>query len=341
MSDKAVASLLVESAGAMTSLQDRGRIGHQRFGVSPAGAMDPAALAIANALVGNPLAAPAIELAVFGAALRAEGGPVRVALAGADMAMDVGEAPMPPLASVTLREGDRLVIRPARTGVFAYLAIAGGIAAESDLGSLSHHARSGLGPTRLVAGSRIEVQSAMPDGPERQLIGGLPARPSGPIRVILGPQDDYFTEAGIRTFLTEAYTISTEADRMGYRLTGPKIENAKGFNIVSDAIVTGAIQVPGSGEPIVLMTDRQTTGGYPKIAVVTRADLSRLAQMRPGSAVRFAAVTRSEAIELLRAEARRLDEILRQIGAAGADLLASERLLGLNLAGEAAGVDHD
>jgi len=127
---------------------------------------------------------------------------------------------------------------------------------------------------------------------------------------------------------------------MGYRLTGPKIAHGKGFNIVSDAIVTGAIQVPGSGEPIVLMTDRQTTGGYPKIAVVTRADLPRLAQMRPGSVVRFAVVTRAEAIELLKAEARRLDTTLRQIGAAGANLLASERLLGLNLAGEATGPDH-
>ena len=324
----------------MTSLQDKGRIGHQRFGVSPAGAMDPAALAIANALVGNPLESAAIELAVFGAMLRAEGGAVRVALAGADMVLETDGTPVLPLTSVTLSDGQHLLIKPARAGVFAYLAVAGGFGGERDLGSLSHHARSGLGPKRLVAGDRIEVEGGAPAGPERQLVGGMPPRPSGPIRVILGPQDDYFTEAGIRTFLSEPYTISTEADRMGYRLTGPKIAHGKGFNIVSDAIVTGAIQVPGSGAPIVLMTDRQTTGGYPKIAVVTRADLPRLAQMRPGSVVRFAVVTRAEAIELLKAEARRLDTTLRQIGAAGANLLASERLLGLNLAGEATGPDH-
>ncbi|HRD77272.1 MAG TPA: biotin-dependent carboxyltransferase family protein [Hyphomicrobiaceae bacterium] len=324
----------------MTSLQDRGRIGHQRFGVSPAGAMDPLALAVANALVGNPLDTAAIEMAVFGAALKAEGGSVRVALAGAEMALEVGGEPVPPLASVTLREGERLTIRSARSGVFAYLAVAGGFDVPPDLGSLSHHARSGLGPKRIESGTRLAVAGGEPSGPERQLVGGLLPASTAPLAVILGPQDDYFSKAGIATFLSATYTISTEADRMGYRLTGPKIEHEKGFNIVSDAIVTGSIQVPGSGEPIVLMTDRQTTGGYPKIAVVTRADLPRLAQMRPGSTVRFTAVSRTEAVERLRAEARRLAEIVGRISAAGADLLASERLLGLNLAGDAAGVDH-
>ena len=154
----------------------------------------------------------------------------------------------------------------------------------------------------------------------------------GPIRVMLGPQDDYFTDEAIRTFLESEFTISSQADRVGFQLTGPRIEHSKGFNIVSDGIVDGHIQVPGNGQPIVLMRDRQTAGGYPKIATIISADLARFAQLRPGSGVRFRAVERDEAV----AAARRLKEWMAALPAALEPLrfdLTTEHLLSRNLVG--------
>jgi allophanate hydrolase subunit 2 len=155
---------------------------------------------------------------------------------------------------------------------------------------------------------------------------------SGPIRIMLGPQDDYFTPETISLLLESEFTISPQADRMGFQLTGPKLEHAKGFNIVSDGIVDGHIQVPGSGQPIVLMRDRQTAGGYPKIATVISADLARFAQMRPGSTVRFKAVERDEAL----AAARQLKEWTAALPSHLAPVrfsLTTEHLLSRNLIG--------
>jgi 5-oxoprolinase (ATP-hydrolysing) subunit C len=189
-----------------------------------------------------------------------------------------------------------------RTGAFAYLAVAGGIAVEPQLGSLSFHLRSRLGGLKgapLQAGNRLPCRPEVQAGEPMQLTVDLPEE-TGPLRVMLGPQDDYFTPDSIRLFLDSEFTISPQADRMGFQLTGPKLAHAKGFNIVSDGIVDGHIQVPGSGQPIVLMRDRQTAGGYPKIATVISADLARFAQMRPGAKVRFRAVERDEAVTAAR-----------------------------------------
>lgn len=334
--------LLVKSCGAMTSLQDLGRIGHQRFGVSPAGAMDRPALAVANALVGNAPGTGAIELAAFGAELVAEARRVRVAVAGADFALEVAGMRVPPLTSATAAPGETIRITNPRSGLYGYLAVGGGLAVPTDLGSISLHLRSGLGGLGgrlLAAGDRLALAGDPPEGPELTLIDGA-REAEGPIRVVLGPQDDYYSADGIATFLGSEYRVTSEADRMGLRLAGPRIAHAKGSNIVSDGIVTGAIQVPGGGEPIVLMADRQTTGGYPKLAVVATADIARLAQMRPGSAVRFRAIARGEAVALARAASLTLARRIAAIRPATADLLASERLLGLNLAGDATSGEH-
>jgi 5-oxoprolinase (ATP-hydrolysing) subunit C len=326
--------LMVKSCGPMTSLQDRGRLGYQGFGVSPSGAMDRRALAMANALVGNAPEMAAIEFMNLGGAFTCEGGDLHLALVGAGCTLSIDGTPVAPQTSVLLEEGQSLEVGHPRTGTFAYLAVAGGFAVEPELGSLSFHLRSRLGGLKgapLKAGDRLPCRSDVQDREPMQLTVD-PLEESGPIRVMMGPQDDYFTPEAIRTFLNSDFTISPQADRMGFQLTGPRLEHAKGFNIVSDGIVDGHIQVPGSGQPIVLMRDRQTAGGYPKIATVISADLARFAQMRPGTSVRFKAVERAEAV----AAARRLKEWAASLPLSLTPVrfnLTTEHLLSRNLIG--------
>jgi biotin-dependent carboxylase-like uncharacterized protein len=326
--------LVVKSCGPMTSLQDRGRLGYQGFGVSPSGAMDRRALAMANALVGNAPETAAIEFVNLGGAFTSEGGDLHLALVGAGCSCSIDGTPVAPQTSMTLKEGQVLEVGHPRTGTFAYLAAAGGFAVEPELGSLSFHLRSRLGGLKgatLKAGDRLPGRPEAQDREPMQLAADV-FEESGPIRVMLGPQDDYFTPETIRTFLESEFTISQQADRMGFQLTGPRLEHAKGFNIVSDGIVDGHIQVPGSGQPIVLMRDRQTAGGYPKIATVISADLARFAQMRPGSTVRFRAVERHEAL----AAARRLKDWMAALPSSLTPVrftLTTEHLLSRNLIG--------
>lgn len=329
--------LLIKSCGALTTLQDAGRTGYQRYGLSNAGAMDRTALAIANALVGNKPDEAAIEFAVFGGELSVESGEARVALAGADCPLDIDGEAAPPLTSRRVAPGSTIRVGAARAGVFAYLAVTGSFDVAPMLGSVSVHLRTGVGGldgTPLKAGDVLPLRPHQIEGPDLELAAN-PEQPPGPIRIVLGPQDDLFSKAGIETLLSSEFQITAEADRMGYRLSGPKIAHADGFNIVSDGIVTGSVQVPGTGVPIVLLADRQTTGGYPKIATIVRADLGRFVQMRPGSKVRFTAVALQEAVALARSNARRTESLMAAIRPAGLDRLDSARLLGLNLAGEA------
>jgi 5-oxoprolinase (ATP-hydrolysing) subunit C len=333
-----VTALLVKACGPMTSLQDAGRFGWQRYGVSSSGAMDRLALAAANAIVGNAPGAAGLEFMLMGGSFEVEGGSARLALAGAPCAVTLDGQPVPPMSSLMLSPGQTVTISPAQACVYAYLAVAGGFALTPQLGSLSLQPRAGIGGLEgraLRHGDHLPlVLAEAPGGPELTL--DLPRlNAQAPVRVVLGPQDDYFTKEGIETFLASSYTVSREADRMGYRLTGAKIAHARGFNIVSDGIVTGAVQVPGSGEPIVMMADRQTTGGYPKLATVISADLRLVAQRRAGEAVRFAAVSIEEAQALARERA----EMIRVLPAAarpyGVGLPGTEELLALNLAGAA------
>jgi biotin-dependent carboxylase-like uncharacterized protein len=331
-------ALVVKACGPMTSIQDAGRFGWQRYGVSSSGAMDQLALAVANALVGNAPGAGALEFMLMGGSFELEGGTVRVAVAGAPCALAVDGQPARAMTSLTLRPGETLTVGPAQTGVYAYLAVAGGFALPLELGSLSLQPRAGIGGIdgrALRSGDHLPLAlSDAPNAPELAL-DDVPIDADAPVRVVLGPQDDYFSEEGIEAFLSSAYTVSREADRMGYRLAGPRIAHARGFNIVSDGIVTGSIQVPGAGEPIVMMADRQTTGGYPKLATVVSADLRLVSQRRSGEALRFAAV----GIEEAQAIARERAELVRLLPAksrpARGGLPPTEDLLALNLAGSA------
>jgi len=304
-----MSKLVVSTVGPASSVQDGGRHGAQRYGLTPSGAMDPLALAAANTLAGNPAFAAAIEIGPFGAAFTAREGAVRVALSGAPRSADITGRAMASDTSMTLSDGETLTLGFARGGAFSYLAIEGGIAGEPMFGSLAVNARAGLGspyPRPLQAGDELQTQAAS-GAAERRI--ELPAIAEGPIRVVMGPQDDEFGDEAKNLFLDSEWKISATSDRMGYRLEGPVIKHLHGHNIVSDGTVNGSIQVPGNGAPIVLMPDRNTTGGYPKIATVITADLGRFAQIPVGTGFRFKAVDMAEA----QAEARKFAELLRTL----------------------------
>src|SRR5437868_1661083 len=304
-----MSKLIVSEIGPASSVQDGGRHGAQRYGLTPSGAMDQLALAAANVLVGNTPFAAAIEIGPFGAAFTAREGAVRVAVAGASRNTDISGSAVALDASMTLADGETLTLGFARGGSFSYLAIEGGIAGEPMFGSLAVNARAGLGspyPRPLQTGDELEAASA--SGAAEQHIE-LPTAADAPIRVIWGPQDDEFADDTKKLFIDSEWKISATSDRMGYRLEGPVIKHLHGHNIVSDGTVNGSLQVPGNGQPIVLMRDRGTTGGYPKIATVISADFGRFAQTPASRAFRFKAVSMAEA----QAAARQFAELLRTL----------------------------
>lgn len=323
-----MSALVVQACGPAVSVQDRGRYGWQRFGVSPAGAMDPFFLAAANLLAGAPAEAAAVEIGPGLARFKADGA-LTVALAGPDARLEVGGQVVPAFTAAHLADGDVATVRSGPGGVYAYLAVAGGIATAPDMGSRSQHRRSGIGGAPLAPGMRLPAG----DG-ERPLMRftEAPRHEDGPIRLLPGPQNDYFSAEMLGQLCGPGYRISAQADRMGLRLDGPALDHKSGYNIVSDGIVEGSIQVPGDGMPIILLRDRQTTGGYPKIATIISADLGRFAQIPSGTPVRFAVVDMDEAI----AAARRMQDAIAALAdglvPAGA-ALTSERLLSLNLVG--------
>jgi 5-oxoprolinase (ATP-hydrolysing) subunit C len=326
--------LVVTAVGPGTSVQDGGRFGAQRYGLTPSGAVDRLALAAANRLVGNAPFAAGIEVGPLSAVFTAREGAVRVALTGATRPADVAGRSVALNTSMTLADGESLNLGVARSGVFNYLAIEGGVQGEPMFGSLAVNARAGLGspyPRPLQAGDALQATPAS-GAPECRI--DLPAPQDGPIRVVMGPQDDEFGDA--KPLLLESeWRISATSDRMGYRLEGPAIKHLRGHNIVSDGTVNGSIQVPGNGQPIVLMPDRGTTGGYPKIATVISADLGRFGQTQAGRGFRFKAVSMAEAQAAYRAMVALLESLPERIRDANALLLDIEALHSANVAGHA------
>jgi len=321
------AHLLIRAAGPGTTLQDGGRHGYLRYGVSAAGPMDWQSHGRANILAGNPEQAAVIEVGLGGIEISSEGGVVSLGFAGAPFSVMLNGQALPPAGRIRLGQDDRLAIKAGAAGAWFYLSPAGGFDLAPVMGSLSTSLRSGIGGKALSAGDRLPLReaTALPE-----LALELRAASSGPIRVLLGPQDDYFTPAAIERLFSTAYRLAPRSDRMGYRLEGPPLDHAKGFNIVSDGIEMGAIQVPGDGKPIVLMADRQSTGGYPKIGYVIRTDIGRLAQLRAGESVRFEASTIDAARRELFAALGSIRESLAQTFPLGGGL-SSEFLLSQNL----------
>lgn len=286
------------SAGPMMTVQDRGRYGHLAQGISISGAMDRPSLAIANSLVGNEEDAAAIEFAMVGGSLSVDRD-CRIAVTGGACDIRIGEKLLAGWQSHDLPAGEVLNVGYMRGAVWGYVAISGGIDVTPFLGSRSTHLRTGVGGHEgrvLRAGDRIELGN---DAGDRLLEITLPfRRPEQPIRVMVGPQDDYFSAAVIADFFGRPYRISGSRDRMAMLLDGSPVLAAKGYDIVSDVTIMGSIQIPSSGRPMILCADCQTTGGYPKIATVISADLPRLMQMPAGASVRFQAVAVERAEEL-------------------------------------------
>ena len=310
-------ALKVLAPGLHTTVQDLGRIGWQAFGVPVSGALDGFALRLGNLLAGNPPGTAALEILYSGPRLEVAADTVRVAIAGAGAAMLIGAGRGRAVAawqSVTLARGEVVEIIPGPDSVCAYLAVEGGIAVPPMLGSASTYVRAGLGG---FAGRALRQGDVVPlardrtrPRPELRLPMPPPAAMDQPIRVILGPQQDCFTEDAVAALLGAEFRVSTSADRMGMRLDGPLLRHRGGWDIVSDAVATGAIQVPGSGQPILLLADHQTTGGYPKIATVVSADLPVVGRRRPGDRLRFAAVDVAAAERLARDAEREIAALI-------------------------------
>ncbi len=313
------AALKIVRAGLFDTLQDLGRVGFMALGMPTAGAMDRIGLRLANALLGNPPGMAGLEIGVMGPDLLVEADSVRVALVGplSPALIEAPDAPPRPLESDRthlLKRGQMLRVGMIDGSSTAYLAIAGGFALQPFMGSLSTYARAGVGGfdgRKLAPGDALPLVRAQAAAADERKLAAPFDYGSGPIRIVWGPQEDHFTAAGRRTFVESDYRVSKEADRMGIRFDGPTIEHAKsvekgGADIISDGIGPGAIQVPGAGLPIVLLADRQTVGGYPKIATVASADLPRLGRLLPGQIVRFQAVTVAEAEKLRRDQEVRL-----------------------------------
>jgi len=309
--------IAIVEPGPLTTVQDLGRFGQLRFGIPPSGPLDRPAFVLANRLVGKPDAAAALECTVGGPRLEVIA-PAAMAVTGADVAVSVNGEAAPTWTTVPLQPGDVVKVGMARSGVRAYVAFAGGIDVPPVLGSRATYVRGRLGGVEgraLKKGDTLPLLPApAPPAVRRVTASAIPvASADTALRVVLGPQDDRFTAEGIATFLGSAYEMQPQSDRMGARLRGPVIAHRAGHDIISDGIALGSVQVTGDGMPIVLLVDRQSTGGYTKIATVCSFDVSRLAQVKPGHRVHFRAVTVDEAHRALRASGRALDSVLEDI----------------------------
>ena len=293
----------------LTTVQDLGRWGHQSDGVPVAGPMDAFSHRLANRLVANDDGAAALEVTLLGPEIQAIGD-VTCAVCGAQFELAVDDQQVPCGRPFQLKNGARLRFGRRIAGARATLAVRGGIDVAPVMGSRATSIISGIGPfggRALTAGDRLPV-GRMPFR-ARQLTApfSLPLPHGGArLRAIPGPHDGRFTTEAVNAFFTAAFTVTPKSNRMGYRLDGPALAHAEFGDILSDATPLGSVQVPKSGQPILLMADRQTTGGYPKIATVITADIPLAGQLAPGDWIRFAPCTRTEAIDALQRLEQRL-----------------------------------
>jgi biotin-dependent carboxylase-like uncharacterized protein len=312
-------ALRILRPGLLTTVQDFGRVGFQHLGVPVGGALDAVALRAANALVGNATGAGALEVLYVGPAIEIEADNVRLAFAGANAAIEIFSdvtaitgRPVETMRSVLLRRGQVVRISSLGGGAVLYIAVEGGFDIAPAFGSVATDIRGGIGGWHgraLVAGDRLPLQRMRATDREEWRIKGLDLAPPARVRAIAGPQSDYFTETEIAGFFESRYTIGVGSDRMGMRLDGRRIGHARGHDITSDGIAPGSVQVLGNGQPVVLLADRQTTGGYPKIATVISADLPAVGRLPIGAKIEFEPVTVEVAQALRRAMFAEIERI--------------------------------
>lgn len=300
-------SIQVMTPGALTTVQDLGRSGYQAFGVPVSGVMDPRGMRLANILCDNPENEAVLECTLLGPALKFTADNV-IALTGGDLGATLDGQPLVPYAAYAVKAGQTLRFTAPRTGCRAYLAFHGGLDIPLVMGSRSTYLKAKLGGfsgRKLEKGDELRFRApaaTIPNLDARRFTPEFVPRDVYTLRVLLGPQDDAFSEEGLQTFLSETYTVTPEFDRMGCRLNGAAIVHKSSADIISDGIAFGAIQVPAAGTPIIMLADRQTTGGYTKIATVISADFRLLAQLKANDRVRFAKVSIAAAQEAKRAE---------------------------------------
>ncbi len=307
-------ALEILHGGTFTTIQDLGRRGYQRFGMPTAGAMDITSLRMANRLVHNDEGQACLEITFVGLRLLVLRDLV-IAVTGGNLMPKMNGSPLPMWQAVSIPRDSEISFTGVRNGIRSYLAVAGGIQVPEIMGSKSTYIRGGIGGLEgkaLTKGDRLHIGPQNPRLPLCKLKEEFIPRygREWKTRVIMGPQDDYFSKKGIETFISSEYTITPESDRMGYRLQGPVIEHRRGADIISDATCLGSVQVPGHGLPIILFADRQTTGGYPKIATAISADVYDLGQAKPGDSVRFSPIRIVQAREVRRDYERRMKECI-------------------------------
>lgn len=314
-------SITVLNPGLLTTVQDMGRIGYQQFGVSVSGVMDPRAAEVANILVDDPGGEAVLECTMMGPHLQFDQA-VCIAITGGDLGPTLDGAPIPTYRAICVQAGQILRFTGPKTGCRAFIAFAGGLDIPEVMGSRSTYMKAKIGGfqgRKLEKGDVIGFRAPKTDLKglnNRYIAPEFVPRPVYTVRVVMGPQDDAFTPAGIDTFLSETYTVTPEFDRMGCRLEGAVIQHKESGDIISDGIAFGAIQVPSAGKPIIMLGDRQTTGGYTKIANVITADFRILGQLKAGDKVRFEKVSIQHAQDALltqRAALRNLRNAL-QVG---------------------------
>lgn len=304
------ARLRVVFAGPHVTFQDAGRRGMMRFGVPASGPMDAKAFAIAQAALGNPPGATAIEVSLGGLTLEAVSGAVTLAVVGGGFVVQKGAERRGSWEIMHPAPGERLVIRPGPWGSWTYLAFAGVLEAPAWLGSHATHGPSGLGGGKLVAGQEIVVTAPRVlrrDGP---IPCPVWARPRAVLNAVAGPQDRFFSAETLADFASQPFHLTDAYDRMGVRLRGPALRPEGALSIPSEAILRGSVQVSGEGVATVLLADHQTTGGYPKIATILSDDLDGFVQLRPRDTARFRFISPAEAVALARRRARALQAYL-------------------------------
>lgn len=314
------ASIHVDGPGMYTTIQDAGRVGYQQYGMPVAGPMDSESYLLGQALVGNKEPLGALECTVLPPTLTVQGTCI-VAFTGADMHPTINNIVVPRYIPFICHEGDIISGGFSQCGVRMYIAFSGGIDVPAINGSVSTHTKAKIGGFEgrpLQAGDQFGIKAFIRDevnvcnfyGGHNLFNTALYNRGGRechePLRVVLGEQATYFTKNGIKTFGSKIYTLTVQCDRMGFRLDGPVIEHIDGADIISDGAVFGSIQVPSDGNPIVLMADRQTTGGYTKIGTVITADLPRLSQLPIGDGIHFDIVSVEEAQAIYRTYMKRL-----------------------------------
>jgi len=301
---KGIKVFQVLKPGLFTTVQDLGRYGYLRYGVPISGAMDTFSLTAANLLVANNPGAACLEITLIGSELQALT-KTQIAVTGGDTSPKIDGQDVPMWQTLSLQEDEVISLGKMESGCRVYLSVGGGINTPPLLGSASTYARGGFGGIngrQLKTGDVIERHPTSPLKSEYKMAEELVPQFADHVRahVIMGPQADMFSEGGINTFLSNQYKVTSEVDRMGYRLEGPMIEHRAKAEIISDALLPGAIQVPKNGKPIIMMRDAQTTGGYPKIAVTITSDLSVLGQSKPNDVIEFLTISLEDAHEKLR-----------------------------------------